>query len=150
MIAIDHDGDTIWTHVYGGLNDDWVNCIRNTSDGGFVMSGYFDFDVNSEVYLIKTRADGFAEINEVSEDIFEFSIYPNPCSEVLSLSSPVFKNQNTLIKINNASGSNVLEAYIAMSYNSNIDLDVSSLPSGVYLLSVFFNETQISKKLIIN
>lgn len=27
MIAINHNGDTIWTHVYGGANDDWVNCI---------------------------------------------------------------------------------------------------------------------------
>lgn len=114
------------------------------------MSGYTDsFTGNMDAYLIKTRADGYAGVNGSLTDIIEFSIFPNPCSEILSLSSPVFKNNNILIKINNTSGSSVLEKYIAMSNSSNIDLDVSSLPSGVYLLSVFFNETQISKKLII-
>jgi hypothetical protein len=150
LLKINELGDTIWTRKYGGAQDDYANTLRKTVDGGFVFSGFtYSYGNNMEVYLVKTRADGFAEINEVSEDIFEFSIYPNPCSDILSLSSPVFNNQNILIKISNASGSVVMETNIAKLNRNIIDIDVSYLPSGVYLLSVLFNETQISKKLII-
>ena len=38
-IKIDNSGSLLWGKSYGGYNDDWANCVINTSDGGFVIAG---------------------------------------------------------------------------------------------------------------
>jgi hypothetical protein len=54
--------DTLWTRAYGGEWTDHGQCIRQTSDGGFVIAGYSDSfspgvaDYN--FYLIKTDVNG--------------------------------------------------------------------------------------------
>ena len=90
MVAVGQNGDTLWTHIYGGSNDDWVNCIQEINDGGYIMSGYYNFDIASDVYLIKTRADGFAGIKNNEMPAITIHAYPNPCSEILNISTPIF------------------------------------------------------------
>ena len=39
LIKTDYTGDTVWTKVIGGSNDDHIYSVRHTSDNGFILAG---------------------------------------------------------------------------------------------------------------
>ena len=51
--------DTLWTKTYGGNNDERGKSVQQTTDGGYIIVGYiYSVETLSDVYLIKTDADG--------------------------------------------------------------------------------------------
>jgi len=69
LVRTNPSGDTLWTRTFGGIGMDVGYCVRQTTDGGYVIAGYTspygggganDFDV----YLIKTDANGNAGVEE--------------------------------------------------------------------------------------
>lgn len=44
--------------TYGGLGTQEGHCVRQTSDGGYIIAGFSSMDYNSDAYLIKTDANG--------------------------------------------------------------------------------------------
>jgi hypothetical protein len=60
LIRTDAGGDTLWTRTYGGPDYDIGHCVRQTSDGGFIIAGETrSYGAgNSDFYLIKTDAAG--------------------------------------------------------------------------------------------
>ena len=53
-------GDTLWTKTYGGANSDKGWCVQQTSDEGYIISGWTDsYGAGSyDIYLVKTDAAG--------------------------------------------------------------------------------------------
>ncbi|RJP75247.1 MAG: T9SS C-terminal target domain-containing protein [Candidatus Zixiibacteriota bacterium] len=59
LIKTDANGDIIWTRTFGGSRDDLGKCVRQTTDGGYVVTGAMASDQGIwDVYLIKTDANG--------------------------------------------------------------------------------------------
>jgi hypothetical protein len=63
LIKTDANGDTTWTRTYGGTENDEGNCLQQTSDGGYIITGVTTSygegtPDSSNVYLIKTDANG--------------------------------------------------------------------------------------------
>jgi len=60
LVKTDSNGDTIWTQTYGGGNYEVGNSVQQTTDGGYIVSGYTGSIVGdySDVYLIKTDSNG--------------------------------------------------------------------------------------------
>jgi len=61
LIKTDASGDTLWTKTYGGNYEDYGYSVRQTTDGGYIITGYkdaFGMGTNSDVWLIKTDASG--------------------------------------------------------------------------------------------
>jgi hypothetical protein len=59
LIKTNASGDTLWTRTYGGTLYDQGNSVQQTTDGGYVITGYRSSDASGEdVYLIKTNASG--------------------------------------------------------------------------------------------
>ncbi|HNR21097.1 MAG TPA: T9SS type A sorting domain-containing protein [Bacteroidia bacterium] len=60
LVKTDSIGDTLWTKNYGGGLDDVSLSVRQTSDSGFVLSGYSEsFGISTEnMYVIKTNSVG--------------------------------------------------------------------------------------------
>ncbi len=52
--------DTLWTKTFGGSYEDWGSDVKQTDDGGFIVTGGTEFfdEYDSDAWLIKTDADG--------------------------------------------------------------------------------------------
>lgn len=60
LVKTDADGDTLWTKAFGGTQYDDGFSVEQTSDGGYIITGYTgSFGAGAEdVYLIKTNPTG--------------------------------------------------------------------------------------------
>ena len=63
LIKTDAAGDTLWTSTYGDTSRDMGYSAQQTSDGGYIVTGYtYSFGAGTpdyaNVYLIKTNASG--------------------------------------------------------------------------------------------
>jgi len=63
----------VWEHIYTAPGDSGANCIANTSDGGFIVTGYTHQmgDNNSSMFLMKTDSLG----NMTWDKIFGGGLY---------------------------------------------------------------------------
>ena len=59
-VKTDAQGDTLWTHTYGGSYDDYAYDAEQTTDGGYVIAGYTaSFGAGGcDFYVVKTNSDG--------------------------------------------------------------------------------------------
>jgi len=60
LLKCNDSGDTLWTRTYGGLEDDNGWCVKETSDKGYIITGFtnsYNARMN-DVLLLKTDADG--------------------------------------------------------------------------------------------
>jgi hypothetical protein len=59
FLRLDQNGDTLWTKAYGDWANDFAYSVAQTSDNGFVLSGYGPTSsIHDEMYFIKTDANG--------------------------------------------------------------------------------------------
>lgn len=60
LVRTNSGGDTLWTRSYGGTNHDFAQSVKQTADGGFIISGYTNsFGAgDDDGYLIKTDGNG--------------------------------------------------------------------------------------------
>jgi hypothetical protein len=60
LIKTDENGNKIWDRRFGAGGRDTVNCVQQTTDGGYIMVGTTDSfgDIDGDVWLIKTNKYG--------------------------------------------------------------------------------------------
>ncbi len=60
-----NEGAIEWNKTYGGIDKDWAWCVNQTSDRGYIITGYTDsFGDGRQVWLIKTDSSGTEEWNK--------------------------------------------------------------------------------------
>ena len=60
LIKTDLQGNTNWIKTYGGSSNDHLYCVEQTSDGGYISTGWTSSfsTAYEDVYLIRTNASG--------------------------------------------------------------------------------------------
>jgi len=70
LIKTDFEGNVIWEKIFGDNGRDYVRCIEQTIDGGYIAAGIkdriYDEPESGKGWLIKTDADG----NKLWEKVF--------------------------------------------------------------------------------
>ncbi|MCC6012538.1 hypothetical protein LM594_06185, partial [Candidatus Caldipriscus sp.] len=59
LIKTDANGNVSWAKTYGGISDDYVYSVQQTSDGGYIVAGRTNsFGAGGDIFLFKTDANG--------------------------------------------------------------------------------------------
>lgn len=146
-------GDSIWMRRYS-LCPGWENHLndhRITSDDGIIITGmtwgYPDWEQSIWVQKLDSNGCdtagcdptiGIAEASPMTSVLDDIMTYPNPASDWIHI---LFKENRTnsysdrYIEIFNTSGVKVMEKKTPL-LNISSSFDISSLPQGLYLLSI--------------
>lgn len=152
VVHNDEDGETadsikLWAGYSGSISDPGViYTVKNTNLLSFVDSTitinfqryYFVEIIQQDGQRIVTSPiwytkDPFASI-EVSFLNSSMLVFPNPVSDVLSISCPLYEYD---IKINDITGRLIFEQSVD---NNSLNIDVSHLPIGVYFIEIIKNQ----------
>lgn len=141
LIRTNENGDTLWTKTFGDVCDDEAYAVHQTSDGGFIITGYTWDCVYGwiNMYLIKTDAQGNAVGigNDLASDNTNLFAYPNPTAGPLNLEIPLTFGKIKTLDILNAYGQ--LQPTPKDLYHP----DISAFATGVYLF-VITNEMGVT------
>lgn len=149
LLKLDENGNLNWEKSLGGWGDDDAFCVKQTTDGGYILAGTttstnIDIDPDdrngsSDYWVVKLESEtlGYDQI----ENVENLGVYPNPVSETLHISN---SSNIKSIEIYDATGKCVIN-------QKAIDkIDVSNLQSGVYFLKIIDNNLELTKKIVID
>jgi hypothetical protein len=64
IVKTDSQGDTLWTRTVIGSGNEIGTCVRQTDDGGYIITGFTsstNFILEYDLFLLKTDTDGYTE-----------------------------------------------------------------------------------------
>ena len=63
LLKTNASGDSVWSRTFGGLSNEWATCVRQTSDGGYVLAGWTQsFGAgNLDMWVVKTNDAGILQ-----------------------------------------------------------------------------------------
>ena len=138
LVKTDSYGNSIWESQYGGEEWDLCHGIRQTDDGGYVMTGWTNsFGIGGmDIWLIRL---GYPTASEelffpVPEYISLSGNYPNPFNSSTTIKFYLDEPHSVILEVYDLLGRKVktLLNEERTAGNHRIFFDASALPSGVY------------------
>ena len=132
------DGGTNWAIVGEGLTTEVLASIHFTSPtNGYVAGG--------NKTLLK-----YGELTGLGEAIenIQFEIFPNPAREKIQVAGHVLQDYGGKVEIYDLNGRKLLQKQIN-TRTEEIEIDISSLKSGVYFCRLISENKSATQKLII-
>jgi hypothetical protein len=157
IIKTNASGDTIFTKRIGGPGSDvalgitlldkigssFVISGKSDTKGGYVNQSFG----NDDLWIVRFD-DISAGIKNNKPDNNDISVYPNPTSDFVNVRLNSIGPDNTLINIVSITGERLMN-YRGKA-NSIQKLNISSLPKGIYIMSIQRGAEYFYKKIIKN
>ncbi len=147
LAKYDSSGNVIWiANAHGLFADDVPDCITTDAFGNLYMSGdYSSWVMNfgtiilrdsNNLYMFLAKINTANTLVPIIKQTGNITVYPNPATTFLTISA----SQNiTTISIINLLGQTVY----SNKYNlSEVQIDVSGIPAGIYVLKVNGSEVR--------
>jgi hypothetical protein len=124
--------------------------------GAFITTNFVSGTV-SVMCLLQGTPNNVAVVYEIAtivgvdelSDSKDFLVYPNPSKNNIQLNFTNLNEDFNKLTIVDISGKTVLTQSISNN-NANLNIDVSSLPNGIYTISIISNEQVLHQKITIN
>jgi len=146
LIKTDEFGYEEWNRSYGGSGTDWGQSVKQTLDGGYIVTG---LTLGHDLWLLKIESSNDDLSN--SNNVVEFSLnkpYPNPFNPTTTISFSVPNYDFVSIRVYDINGglvSTLVEDHFNQG-NHSLTWDGTGLSSGQYLVKMesgSFSKTQI-------
>ena len=134
-------GDTLWTFVYGGSDNDVGSSVDLTEDGGYIIAGYtWNLETPADCWLLKTGPDtavsGAPVIQWVShpKNFTLHPAYPNPFNPTTTINYGIPGNNFVSLTIYNILGQRVATLVNGMQLAGDHAAiwNAADHPSGIY------------------
>lgn len=145
VVSVNAQLDLVWSlHIPCTGGEGYAGKMTTDNNGDYIVYGRFsgiaDFDPTAATYTINSQSANMSTFLakysattgvEETQNMNGVSVYPNPCSDVFTLSSEV-ELHNAVAFIIDARGRNV-RTYVNLN-GTSINFDVQGLGSGIYSL----------------
>ena len=138
------------------LVQDMINDPDNSH--GFLLKLVKEQDYRKMIFASSDNSDSslhpklkvcYSKANSISENIdniIRFDLYPNPASNIVTIKIRNNNQKSVSIEIINSLGHLIMQK---SDFKSNVSIDISNYPSGIYFVRIHSNEIISTKKLII-
>ena len=139
----DYYGDGLDASQWGGTNGNWT--INDNNSNSIAQMSVANFEGFEDASFLNTVAGNPSAIDE--NDNFGFAIYPNPMNSKATINVNLSESSDMRLDVVNILGEvNLTSTFGLNAGNNSMDLDVSSLNSGIYFAHLTANgETKTMK-----
>ena len=135
LVQLSSTGNIIWQKTYGGSNYDVINSASQTSDGGFIFSGWSastDGDVtgnHGDADYLVVKLSSFVGL-EKGKRLTKLDMYPNPANNQITVNTSSELIGSTY-SVFDFTGKIILSGTVN---SENTTIELKSLPNGLYVL----------------
>jgi hypothetical protein len=157
VVKTDGSGNLEWRHIFGEYGSEIGECIRQVSDGNYVIAGYLEHfgGANRDAFLMKIRP-GQVGIEEEPSEITPQSFitqqnYPNPFNSTTKIRYNLHEPSDVTIIIYDLLGRKIETLYKGYrpAGNHQVVWDASDLKSGNYFYKIETGWRSESKKMLL-
>jgi hypothetical protein len=129
---------------YKWLASDYPEPVLQVTEEGLVITASYVDSVRST----------FLDLPEYKKRKFNFSVYPNPCNDYISISYELIKDADVSISVFSIYG-NEIKRFVQSKqergyYNQMLYLHEISLPKGIYLVRLTIDNEPFLRRIVVN
>jgi nicotinamide riboside kinase len=159
LLRTDADGDTLWTLTYGGEWSDKGYSVQQTSDQGYIITGYtYNFTGGFDVYLVKTEPDPVfcSENNSLANVQCIVQNKPNPFSDKCTITYFLPQSDEVHVTMYSVLGEHIIDLLHEYQHPGQhtliwdgIDGHGGKVPNGVYFMKFCAGDYRKTTKLLV-
>ena len=157
LVKTDANGNKIWSKAFGGNNFDMGYSVKQTADGGYIITGYTNSHSggsDDDLWLIRLGPENTTVESKSEGSLRRFSLeqnYPNPFNPSTEIAFHISVSDNVRLEIYNVMGQKmatlVNEKKAAGSYKVRFEAD--GFPAGVYFCRLKAGKLEQVRKMVL-